>query len=177
MIKLCRFLAAALLLVWLGCVITMTFFVAPPIFKNVSGAVPNAAVAGDIMEPMLRRMYRVGWVALPAAFCLVCAVYAMARRGGRAAAAACVMLALAWSIDLYAGARIARGVHEARIELREKFGGSHLAPDDHPARKRFRKLHGASMMLVVVNIGLGLGAFFCATQLLPLSREPRGAAI
>ena len=176
-LKTARFISATLLLVWLGAVITMTFYVAPILFLGGSEAVPDSTVAADIIAPMLHSMEMTGWIVLPIVIVLHGVMWAAIRpRQTRALLFSSQMLALAWVGGLYSGFPLAGTLHSIRQELKQEYGGYHLAPEDHPERARFSKLHGISMIIVLVNLGLGLGSFFCVTQLIgqgsnaPISR-------
>lgn len=167
MLKLMRFLCALTLLVWLGTVITTTFYVAPSLFSNESGHSPNSTVAANIIAPLLHKMEMTGWIALPIAMALHIGIWLALRRSARRALFISLgLLALAWLGGLYSGITLNRELHSIRSDLKAELGGYHLAPPDHPMRARFARLHGISMVIVVLNLGLGLGSFFCVTQLM-----------
>lgn len=182
MVKLFRFLAAGALLVWLGTMIGISFYVAPSLFGNESGRVENSSVAGDIMSPLLHKMELTAWVAIPLAMvCLVSAWQLSGRQGGRSLKAALVMLGLALCGSLFSGIVLTREIREIREELTRAYGGYHLAPKTDPERQRFASLHGQSMIVAMGNLLLGFGAFFLATQSVGLGaerkipgEEPRG---
>lgn len=181
-LKTARFISATLLLVWIGVVITMTFYVAPILFLGGSEAVPDSTVAADIIAPMLHGMEMTGWIVLPIVILLHGVMWASIRpRQTRALLISSQMLALAWAGGLYSGIPLANTLHSIREELKQEYGGYHLSPDDHPERVRFSKLHSISMVIVLINLGLGLGSFFCVTQLIgqgsnaPILREEQDA--
>lgn len=160
-----RFLSLALLLVWLGCVVTITFYVAPSLFANVSGQVPDSSVAGEIISPLLHRMDATGWIVAPCVVALLGVMASLLPRVPRSLKIAGVLLIAAWGVGLYSGIPLNHEIHAIRTDLKGRFGGYHLAPKEDPARRRFAKLHGLSMVLTMVNLGLGFGAFFCVSQL------------
>lgn len=175
MLKLIKFLTAFLLLVWLGATITITFFVGPSLFAG-SEAVPNSTVAADIIAPLLHKMDMIGWILLPVAIVLHGAIWKLlGGRAGRAVAVSALMLAAAWGGTLYAGIPLNNELHAIRTEFKESLGGYHLAPADHPARQRFAKLHGLVMVITLANLGLGIGSFFCVTQLFEIKPDPKAA--
>lgn len=175
MLKLFRFLTALLLLVWLGVMIANTFYVAPSLFNNESGQTPTSSIAGDVIGPLLHKMYLTGWIVLPLAIGLHAGMrMAAGRRAGRTLTVSAALLTIALISQIYAGGVLEKQIHNIRVEMKAEFGGYHLAPDDHPERQRFSRLHGLSMMLVMVDLIAGLGAFFCVTQLVPLRSEAAG---
>lgn len=177
MFKAIRFSAALILLVWLGVTVTLTFYVAPSLFANESGVVPNSSVAGEIMGPLLNKMYLTGRILLPLCLILTGILWASANPNRRKPLlVAGLLLVAALGIDLYAGIPLNREIHSIRLNLDKEFGGYHLAPKENPDRQSFAKLHGLSMVLVLVNLGLGLGAFFCVTQLAEAGAS-RGAVL
>jgi hypothetical protein len=166
MVRLFRFLAAVALLVWLGVTIGISFYVAPSLFANESGRVENSSVAGDIVGPLLGKMARTAWIAIPLA--LVFQVAAWKAAGGgrpRALIVSALLLAAAWGGSLYSGTVLTGRMQEIRSELAREYGGYHLAPKEDPERARFASLHGQSMVLTLAGLAFGFGAFFCATQL------------
>lgn len=173
MVRALRFLASLALALWLGSMFTMSFFVAPSIFANESGVVPDTSAAGDVMSPLLARMDRMGFVApLVAAAALV--GLRVLRAGGRAPVVGIALLLAAWGGGLYSGTAVTGEIRTIRAELKAEFGGVHAAPSDHPSRRRFGALHGVSMMIVLANMALGLGAFFCAAAAIdPPARAER----
>ncbi|MCH8333049.1 hypothetical protein IIC65_03890 [Candidatus Sumerlaeota bacterium] len=119
-LKTARFISATLLLVWLGAVITMTFYVAPILFLGGSEAVPDSNVAADIIAPMLHSMEMTGWIVLPIVIVLHGVMWASIRpRQTRALLFSSQMLALAWVGGLYSGFPLA------------------LQPKQRPTRVRF----------------------------------------
>ena len=165
MLKLVRYLTAVLLLVWLGAVITVTFYVAPSLFADESGRVPNSSVAADIIGPLLNRMEWTGAILIPIAIALHWAIAKLSNpKPGRALVISGLLLAAAWCAGLYSGFYLNPELHAIREDLKTEFQGYHLAPPDHPERARFSRLHGVSMSLALVGLGLGLGSFFCVTQ-------------
>lgn len=179
MVKLFRFLAAVFLLVWLGVSIGISFYAAPSLFSNESGRVENSGVAGDIIAPLLHKMHVTAWVAIPLA--MVCLAVAWKLSGGYrrgALTAALTLLGLALFASLYSGVVITQDIQQIREELKQAYGGYHLAPEDDPERRRFGALHGQSMVLTLGGLALGFGAFFLATQVIamPDPRQPGAAS-
>ncbi|MBI1784158.1 DUF4149 domain-containing protein [Candidatus Sumerlaeota bacterium] len=166
-----KFTLLLLHLVWLGCVITVSFYVAPSLFSNESGLTPNSQIAGDIIAPLLHKMHVTGWILIPVMIALIGLIVRMFRlKSAKGAWAACGLLAAAWFSGLYSGTVITQKIHVIRKELAAEFGGYHLAPKEDPRRQEFGKLHGVSMMLGMLDLALGLGSLFCVTQTI----EPRG---
>ncbi len=175
MLKFLRFFCAALLLVWLGNVITISFYVAPSLFSNQSGQVPNSGVAGEIITPLLHEMYATGWIAVFILLVVHGAIWKICPpRSTKVLLISGALLAAAWVNDLYAGTVLIHRIEGIRAELKKEFGGYHLAPKDNPERQRFGKLHGLSMMLAMLNLTLGFGSFFCVTQLMENEKHPEG---
>lgn len=174
MIKLFRFLAAVLLLVWLGTAISISFYVAPSLFGNESGRIENSSVAGDVMSPLLRKVDVTAWIAIPLASAFIFMAWRLS--GGhhrRTLVTTLTLLSLAFCGSLFSGAILTDDIRQIRWELTQAYGGYHLAPKDDPERKRFARLHGQSMIIAMGDLAMGLGAFFCATQILGLpERKP-----
>jgi len=165
-VRLVRFLASYILLFWLGCVLTTTFFTARSLFANESGLTPTSDAAGTVVGPLLHKMYLTGWIALPATIALLGVLWKLtAARHTRAILIASAMLGIAWAGGLYAGGPLTGRIQELRVEIKKEFGSVQAAPRENPNRREFGKLHGISMMLVLVDIIMGTGAFFCVTQL------------
>ena len=177
MIKALRFVCASALLVWLGVTIGITFYVAPSLFSNRSGQVPDSSVAGEIIAPMLGQMNMTAWAAISAALvCLVALSRLLKPDPGPGLAAALALLTVALLLSIYAGGPAHRELHDLRLAMKGQFGGYHRAPDTHPHRIKFAKLHGITMVITLVNLGLGAGAFFCVTQLVGEPRRPASDA-
>lgn len=177
MLKTLRYATALLLLIWLGVVITITFYVAPSLFANESGQIPNSTVAADIIGPLLDKMDLTGWIILPVVILLHGVMALLFRpRFMRALIVSASLLAVAWGTSLYVGVGLNPELHSIRTELKKEFGGYHLAADDHPQRARFAKLHGVAMVLTLVNLCLGLGSLFCVTQLFDADGASHSAA-
>lgn len=179
MVKFFRFLAAVFLLIWLGTTIGISFYVAPSLFGNESGQVENSSVAGDIMSPLLRKMDLTAWVAIPLA--MVSLIVAWKLSGGhrrKALTAALSLLGLALFASLYSGVVITQDIQQIRRELKEAYGGYHLAPKEDPERQRFGALHGQSMVLALGGLAMGFGAFYLATQVIgmPVKETENGGA-
>ncbi len=167
MVKLCRCLAAVLLLIWLGTAIGISFYVAPSLFGNESGRIENSSVAGDVMSPLLHKMDVTSWIAIPLAMLFIFLAWRLS--GGhhrRALVTTLALLTLAFCGSVFSGAILTRDIREIRQELTQAYGGYHLAPKDDPERRRFASLHGQSMMIAMANLLMGFGAFFCATQII-----------
>ena len=165
MLQILRYSAAVLHVLWLGCVITTSFYVAPSLFNNESGLTPNSHVAGEVIAPLLHKMHVTGWIAIPLmVLCLIGIAAGDKLESNRGVWIACGLLAAAWAGGLYSGTVLASEIHSIRKELADEFGGYHLAPMDDPRRLQFGKLHGISMMISMLDLALGLGSFYCVTQ-------------
>ena len=165
--RLLRYLLCVSLVLWLGAITTTTFFVAPSLFGNESGETPNSTIAANVIAPLLHKMELTGWILIPVMLILLGVLWTRSKRASpKVFVSTGVMLALAWGLGLYSGIPVTNEMHEIRIELKERYGGYHLAPDNHPDRARFRGLHAAASSITMVNLLLGLGALFCVTQLI-----------
>lgn len=163
--KLLRFLAAVALLIWMGCLMTLTFVVAPSLFGDQSGVVTGRQMAGEIIAPMLHTMYRIGWVAIPIAIVLILAIGTRTRpRFGRAIWIPVILLATVWAGELCAGGPMTQRLHTIRMELKAEYGAYDLAPKDNPKRAEFARLHGIVMMIALADLTMGMAAFFFVTQ-------------
>lgn len=168
-----RFLAALVLLVWLGFVIS-SFTVARELFSGRIEAVPNSAVAGEIMSPILRKMHVTAWIAAPACAALILILARKTAR--RPVVVALSLLAFAFGLSIYTGSILDRRLGEIRLDLKRDFGGYDKAPKTEPRRAEFGRLHGVSMVLTLAELLAGLGAFFIVTQKLqPASSRIDGA--
>lgn len=184
MVKLFRYIATLALLVWLGSVITLTFIVAPSLFGNESGRVPNSTVAADIIAPLLHKMVLTGWISIPVAMAATAGAWKFSgKRKAKSFAATCLLLALAWCGSFYSGTVLTSEMRGIRDQFKQEMGGYHNAPKDHPERARFSKLHGASMMIALGDLLAGLGALYLVTQVVgsggattASARAPGGAA-
>lgn len=165
MFKVLRFSATILFVVWLGSMITISFFVAPSLFSNESGHTPDSSIAGDVISPLLHKMHVTSWIVIPIIAGLL---FAMKRlvplRSSRPVWVTLMLLAPSWILMLISGTVITGMIQDIRVELKAEFGGYHLAPKDDPRRAKFGGLHGASMMIAMLSLVLGAGAMFCATQ-------------
>jgi hypothetical protein len=151
-----RYLALAVLVVWVGGMIVLGLLVAPATFGVLQSSGPDPAtgrlLAGSVFGEILRRFhllaYGCGAVLLvclflmkfvgppPAAFVIRVAIVA-------------AMLALA----LYSGIPVSREIGQIQAEVAGPM--SSLPPTD--ARKaRFDRLHAMSTTLMTINMGLGL---------------------
>lgn len=162
--KLIKFAALVLLTVCLGALITLTFYVAPSLFGDESGRVPNSTIAADIISPLLHKMELTAWVVLPVVALLSFVAMKLGAAGPKATLVLIVFLAAAWGASLYSGLALTPRMQEIRTEYKQELGGYHLAPDDDPRRGEFRKLHGAAMILTLAELLLGLSAMFLMTQ-------------
>lgn len=173
MLKILRFLITLIMVIWLGCITTIAFQVAPSLFGNESDLVPTRQTAGDIIGPLLLRMYIIGWIAAPLVMAILLMLWKVCPiRSTKPLIVALILLASAWAIDLGSGTIIRTKIHDISAELRVEFGGTDETPKDDPRRKTFGALHGISMMLLMVSLMLGTGALFCVTQMIePVSKE------
>jgi|GEM_PF-5132130 len=160
-----RFLIIAALLPWLGLVIALTFYVAPSLFANESGRVPDSSAAADILAPLFSKMYATGWIAIGFALALH-AVYlrVTASPARRLIFVSGGLLLAALAGEFTAGLAVNPRVHEVRAELGREFGGYHLAPAADFRRAEFGRLHGWAMTLAILDLALGLGAVYCLAR-------------
>lgn len=184
MVKLLRYIATLALLIWLGAVITLTFIVAPSLFGNESGRVPNSTVAADIISPLLHKMELTGWILIPVAMVATAGAWKFAgKTRTKSFAATCLLLALAWCGSFYSGTVLTSEMRGIRDHFKQDMGGYHNAPKDHPERARFARLHGTSMMIALGDLLAGLGALYLVTQVVGSTpavagdaRAPKGGA-
>lgn len=161
------------MVVWLGSMVTITFFVAPSLFGDESGHTPDSSIAGDVIAPLLHKMHVTGWIAIPVMVVLLLAIKLLCPlRSARPVWVTLILLAPAWIMGLVSGTVITGKIRDIRVELKAEFGGYHLAPKEDPRRRTFGALHGISMMLSMLNLMLGAGALFCVTQMIEPPSKP-----
>lgn len=116
--------------VWVGAIVFQAFFVAPAVFREV-----DEAGAGRFLRAIFPRFFKLG---LACGVVMIASLGAAGAGAGPALAAAVVMTAAA-GLSLFLVPRI----NAARD----------AGP---PAADRFRRLHGASVALTLLVLGLGL---------------------
>lgn len=166
MLRIMRFMAALILMIWLGIMIGLSFLVAPELFSGRIEAVPSSAVAGEIMSPLLHKMDVVAWVSAPACALIVLALWLGGgkARHNRAAVGSLALLGLALGASIFSGGVLTPKMRGLRADLKQEFGGYDKAPKTDARRVEFGKLHGASMTLALLEIIAGLGVFYLVTQ-------------
>lgn len=177
MLKFCRFAILVLIVVWLGAALTLTFFVAPSLFGDWSGVVPNSTHAADILSPLFGAMDRTAFVVFPLAIAIHFALLRLvAPRVRRAVVVSIVLLALTLGATAASSFYLTPQMHQIREDLKVEYGGYHLAPKENPQRARFGALHGISQSLALASMLLCFGSVFCVTQLMESSAGASGEA-
>ncbi len=177
MLKFCRFVILVLVFVWLGAALTLTFFVAPSLFGDWSGVVPNSTHAADILSPLFGAMDRTAFVVFPLAIAMHFALLRLvASRVRRTVVISIVLLGLTLGATVVSSFYLTPQMRQIREDLKVEYGGYHLASKDNPQRARFGALHGLSQSLALASILLCFGSVFCVTQLMEAPAGAPGAA-
>lgn len=117
--------------IWVGAIVFQAFFVAPAVFREV-----DEAGAARFLRAIFPRFFKLG---------LVCGVVMIASLGAAGAGAGPTLAA---AVVMTAAAGLAL-LLVPRINAARDAGP--------PAAGRFRRLHGASVALTLLALGLGLG--------------------
>jgi hypothetical protein len=151
-----RYLALAVLVVWVGGTIALGLLVAPTTFGVLQSSAPDPAtgrmLAGSVFGEILRRFHLLayGCGALLLA-CLFVMKFVGPPPTGFVIRAGIVAVMLA--IALYSGIPVSREIAQIQAQAA---GPMSALPQSDARKVRFDRLHAMSTTLMTINIGLGL---------------------
>jgi hypothetical protein len=162
---------------WVGVLFCLGFIVAPYLFilaKKNSPSVPNTGVAADLIGPLL---YSSDVISLVVGALLVVALVYLRRRGevtlgsrlflseiGVGIAAICAAVNYWW---------FAPQLKALQVQLAERHGALHKAPETDTLLIQFNGLHQTSTTLFMIGLAAALVCFVCMTQFRVRRPEPQ----
>ncbi|VAX22673.1 hypothetical protein MNBD_NITROSPINAE02-1888 [hydrothermal vent metagenome] len=146
--------------VWIGSMVFFSFVVAPAVFKNF-----ERQMAGDIVGLVFPKYFMLGMI------CAVIALVTLFMLGSKVGfvphiKVGLILLCLMGGLVASQGFVLGPKARQVKADIRA------LADDDankQQLRKKFGKLHGASVVINVVILFLGLGLLFFIIRYISLS--------
>ena len=152
-----RFLEFLALGTWLGGILFLSFAVAPGAFA----ALPSRQDAGAVVGMALTRLHLLGFFA---GFVFLAArglrLRSFSALAGWIGIAVVLMLALTLVSQFWVSARLG----DLRVQMAAEHGSIDSTPRDNPLRAEFGRLHGASTVIELVVLLLGLSALFLTVR-------------
>ena len=159
--------------IWVGGLIWVGLVFAPYLFglaAEKSSAVPTTSVAADLIGPLLYGSDLVGLVAAA----LIGSILIVLRRrqcvsmGGRFyLAEALLVVSIVCAAVNYFG--FTPALKKVQVQLREAYGGFHLADQSDPLYAQFTYLHQTSTMIFLLGLTVGFVLLVCQSQFRDLS--------
>jgi len=152
-----RFLQIFALGTWVGCIIYLSFVVAPGVFRTLS----NRDQAGTIVGYSLTRLHVIGVIA---AVVYLIAGLALAKSLKWLIAPAAILVIVMLALTLVSE----YAVRPRMAGLRTQMVSVDATPPENPLRARFDRLHRVSVQLEGATLLLGIAAlFFTARSIRP----------
>lgn len=162
MLSLAKYIHLLSLVVWIGAMIFFSFIGAPAIFKTL-----DRRTAGDVVGEIFPKYFLLWQVCAAGAFLTL--VYMGAKSGfSSPLKAGLVLLVLMGTVTVYSSHVNAPQARAVKAQIRKETDEGKI----EALRKRFGRLHGISMALNIVTLGLGLLLLFFAVGYMAV--PPRG---
>ncbi|HEY3197620.1 MAG TPA: DUF4149 domain-containing protein [Nitrospirales bacterium] len=145
MISLLRYLLLLTLVLWIGGIVFFSFIASPSIFKVLA-----REQAGQVVGDIFPKYHLLGYVSCIIA--LACLFGLRQLGGAHSIRTAMIVLVLMGGIQVTMGAIIGPKV----IEARDAIKATSTSPEKERLEKKFRGLHGVSMIFNLVLLILGL---------------------
>lgn len=165
--------------IWVGGLIWIGLVFAPYLFglaANNSATVPNTGVAADLIGPLLYGSDVVGLIAVASigSILLILRFRHCVSLGGRfyLAEILLVVAAICASINYFG---FTPALNRVQSQLRESYGGFHLADQSDPLYAQFTYLHQTSTAIFLIGLGVALVVLVCQSQFRDTSSQPNVA--
>ena len=168
MLKVVKSSAVVVAALWVGCLFTVGFVVAPYLFilaARKSPAVPNTGVAADLVGPLL---YNADVAGLVVGAGLIATMAYLRRRGEQALGSRFYLGELGLAVAVACAAVNYWGftprIQRAQSLLAQRYGAFHLADKADPLFRQFDGLHQTSTALFFAGFTAALVGLVCLTQ-------------
>jgi hypothetical protein len=158
-----RFASVFAVALWVGGGAAISFFVAPVVFERAG----SRKLAGEIVGQVLRRFNTYALVAGPIAFAAAFLELGASIGASRTLVLKLALIAAMLGLALYSRFSLLPQIQRLRKQMGDEID---RLPRDDPRRLAFGKLHGFSVLCLMVEIILG--AFALAVAVMPASPSP-----